>query len=179
MDRVQQETRGYYELLSIRKSIDSDGNTGRSLLARAVNERLEQKLEIIFRLLGLLYPQKDIYSAFLAWRGARADRRTAAIEFLDNLLDKSLKPLILPLLEESSADAQLAAARTLLGIKALDRDDALRRLLALPDVWLKACALYEIGEKRILALVGDCRALSGAAEPVVNETAGWALAQLR
>jgi AAA family ATP:ADP antiporter len=177
-DRVHQEMRGYYELLSIRKSIEAAGNGG-GLLLRAVHERLEQKLEIVFRLLGLLYPQKDIYSAFLAWRGARADRRTAAIEFLDNLLEKPLKGLILPLLEETSVEAQLAAAGTSLGIKVSDRDHALRRLLAMPDVWLRACALYEIGEKRIRALAGDCRALAGTAEPLVNETAGWALAQLR
>lgn len=176
-DRIYQETRSYYEILSIRRAIESDGDNGRgSLLARALHERLNQKLEVIFRLLGLQYAQKDIYFAFVAWKETRADRRTAAVEFLDNLLQKPLKPLILPLLEESSVDVQLANAKSLLGIQVAVREDALRRLLALPDVWLRTCALHEIGEKRILELAGDCRALA-AADPLIHETAAWALAR--
>jgi AAA family ATP:ADP antiporter len=176
-DRLVQETRSYYDTLAIWRSIQPDGGKHNGLLGRALHERLDQKLEIIFRLLGLQYAQKDIYSVFIAWKEARADRRTAAIEFLDNLLDKSLKPLILPLLEESSVDAQLAGARTLLGISVAAREDALRRLLQMPDTWLKACALHEVGEKRVLALVDECRTLAAAADPLINETAAWAVAR--
>lgn len=176
-ERLFQETRSYYEILSISRSIEPDGEKSRGLLSRALHERLDQKLEVIFRLLGLQYPQKDIYSAFVAWNETRPDRRTAAIEFLDNLLDKTLKPMILPLLEESSVDAQLAGARNLLGIKVAAREDALRRLLELPDVWLKACALHEVGEKRILALLSETRGLSANADPLIHETAAWAIAR--
>jgi hypothetical protein len=126
----------------------------------------------------LQYAQQDIYSAFRAWKEGRADRHAAAIEFLDNLLEKPLKPLILPLIEESSVDAQLASAETQLGIKPVGRDDALRRLLAMPDLWLKTCALYEIGENRIIALVNECRSLADAPDPLVKETAMWAAGRL-
>jgi ATP:ADP antiporter, AAA family len=177
-DRIYEEIRRYYEILSVKQSIASSRQGQASgLLAGALQERLDQELEIVFRLLGLQYPQKDIYSVFAAWKGKRNDRRNAAIEFLDNLLDKELKPVILPLLEESSVDAQLAGAEKLLGIKATASDDALRRLLALPDTWLKACALYEIGERRILTLVSECRVLATASDPLINETAAWALAR--
>jgi hypothetical protein len=177
-ERIRFESRSYYEALSISRAIEPNG-TGRKegLLIGALHARLDQKLEIIFRLLGLRHPQKDIYFAFSALKGTRTDNRTAAIEFLDNVLDKPLKPIILPLLEESSPTALLERAKHFFGIETVSRDEVLRRLLAQPDNWLKACALHEVGEKRILQLLDDCRALTADADPVVRETAEWTISQ--
>ena len=85
-----------------------------------------------------------MYFAYSALEGNRADRRTAAIEFLDNVLSQRLKSIILPLLEESSAEVLISRAQQLFGIKAITRDDALRLLAARSDKWLKACAEYEM-----------------------------------
>jgi AAA family ATP:ADP antiporter len=142
---------------------------------RALKERLDQNLELIFRLLGLQYPQKDIYFAYTALRGNRGERRGAAIEFLDNLLQKDLKAVILPLLEERSAERLIDRASTLFGIEAKSRGEALRLILEQSDAWLKACALHEVGERRVTELAGHCSRLAGDTDPIVRETAHWAL----
>lgn len=176
---IHAETRACYETLAISRAIarNSDGGSNH-LLVRALEESRDQKLEVIFRLLGLAYPQKDIYSAYTALRGPRADRRSAALEFLDNVLRNNLKSIILPLLEESSPDALADRAKSLFKIHEPHLGDALRELLDQPDDWLAACALREIGERRIREFADRCRALAAAGNPLRRETAAWALAQI-
>jgi hypothetical protein len=177
-ERIKLESRSYYKALSIFRAIEpnTDGRKA-GLLAGALQARLDQKLEVIFRLLGLKYPQKDIYFAFSALKGTRGDNRTAAIEFLDNVLEAHLKPVILPLLEESSPAALLERAKVLFGMETVSRNDGLRGLLEEPDSWLKACALHEVGEKRIRELLDQCRALVADGDPLIRETAAWAVSK--
>ncbi len=173
---IYAQTRSYYEALVLWQAFDIESPTARNnLLPRALKERLDQNLEVIFRLLGLQYPQNDIYSAYSALRGSRADRRASALEFLDNLLHKNLKTIILPLLEEPSAERLISRASALFGIQAVGRNEALRIILRQPDVWLRACALHEIGRACLSELLEECRNLRHDSEPLVRETAEWAL----
>ncbi|MBI4483855.1 MAG: hypothetical protein HY652_13335 [Acidobacteria bacterium] len=175
-ERIYAETKAYYEALTLLQAVAPEpGSGGGNLLERALRERMDQNLEIIFRLLGLRYPQKDIYFAYAALKGNRADRRAAAIEFLDNLLHKNLKSIILPLLEESSAERLIDRANRLFGIQTKRREEALRLVLEQPDVWLKVCALHEVGARPVPALSDICRRLSADGEPLIRETAEWAL----
>ncbi len=173
---IYAQTRSYYEALVLWQAFDPGSETTAStLLPRALRERLDQNLEIIFRLLGLQYPQNDIYSAYTALRGNRADRRASALEFLDNLLHKNLKTIILPLLEEPSAERLINRASSLFGISAVGREEALRLILRQPDVWLRACALHEIGRACLTEFLDECRNLRHDSEPLVRETAEWAV----
>jgi HEAT repeat protein len=87
--------RGIHAWLSVSRRADRIF----SLLIRAVGERIEQRLERIFRFVALIYPPHDIYSVYYSWQ-ARPALRPAAIEFLDNIVDEPIKGLLLPLLEE-------------------------------------------------------------------------------
>ena len=64
----------------------------------------EARLERLFRLLGLKYPPKEMHAAYLALHRKKTDEYTAAIEFLDNVLERELKRILLPLLDEDFAD---------------------------------------------------------------------------
>jgi hypothetical protein len=69
-------------------------------------------------------------------------------------------------------------AKSLFKIRVPRYEDALRTLLDQPDNWLAACALHEIGQRRIRELADKCRALAATGDPLRQETAIWALAQL-
>ncbi|MFA9454213.1 MAG: MFS transporter, partial [Candidatus Aminicenantaceae bacterium] len=63
----------------------------RLLLVLAMEERLGDCLERIFRLLGLRYSPKDMLHAYLGLTSNVSRLRANAIEFLDNVLDSDLK----------------------------------------------------------------------------------------
>ncbi|WP_373048114.1 cyclic nucleotide-binding domain-containing protein [Vulgatibacter sp.] len=68
-------------------------------LVRAVGDRLQQNLEVVFRLLQLTLPGSKIVPAWRRFAGGDARERAYAIELIDHLLDDELKGRVLPLLE--------------------------------------------------------------------------------
>ena len=104
---ILDELRDYYEFGIMLRSNEMQSSEDRAvlrLLRQALQERMDQKLERVFRLLGLRYPPADIYSAYNGLRSQRSHLRASAIEFLDNLLLPNMKQLLFPILEESAAD---------------------------------------------------------------------------
>ncbi len=177
--RIQAETRAYYQVLTMLQALRPAAlKNGRNLLARALRERLDANLELIFRLMGLQYPQSDIFSAYTALKTGDSERRASAIEFLDNVLSGEVKAMILPLLEEPSAERLIERASRLFGIQALEFSDALQAVLDGPDSWLRACALHEIGSHRMREMAEHCRRWASEGDEVVSETARWALARI-
>jgi AAA family ATP:ADP antiporter len=70
----------------------------RSLL-ELLEARLDRNIERIFLLLGLRYATSDFMTIYTNLRSTEPDRRNNALEFLENLLEPSLKGLILPVAE--------------------------------------------------------------------------------
>lgn len=68
-------------------------------LVRAIGDRLQQNLEVIFRLLQLIFPDRAIVSAWRRFSGGDARERAYAIELLEHLLDDDLRARVLPVLE--------------------------------------------------------------------------------
>ena len=171
---INRETRNYYEALTVCRALRDDD----SLLSRTIRERLDRDLELIFRLIGLQYPQKDIYFAYSALRSEQRDRRAAALDFIDNVLRADLKSIILPLLEEGSTGHHFNRAAERFGIEISGTEDALKLVLEQSDSWLTACALYEVGRRNMTQMLETCRRLAQEGDSLVRESAGWALGQL-
>jgi hypothetical protein len=106
------------------------------LLIRAVAERVDQRVERVFRLLGLIYSPQDIYSVYYTYT-LKPAMRPSAIEFLDNLLEIGLKQKVVPLLEESRPD----------GRRSLSQDEVFDILLNRGDIWLETIAMELTGNE--------------------------------
>jgi AAA family ATP:ADP antiporter len=138
--------------------------------------RLQDTVERLFRLLGLRYPPKEIYAAYLAVNRRRAEELSAALEFLDNVLDRELKRVLLPLLD---APAHLAEkGRELFGVEVPDAEAAVRELIRSGDPWLVACAAASAAELRLRNLAPDIARAAEQAGREVSEVARAAAAAL-
>ncbi len=168
---VCREARAYFELSAalapVRRSLN--GARAPALLVRTIEERLAQTLERVFRLLGLRYPPKEIYSTYLAVSRRRAEETAAAVEYLDTLLDRSLRRVLLPLLDAPELVPQ--RGRELFGVEFRDSEAALRELVRAGDPWLAACAMAAAGELRMRSLAPDIAAAPARSEPEVDEVA--------
>jgi AAA family ATP:ADP antiporter len=119
-----------------------------ALMTKAVGERMSEALERVFRLLALIYPQADIRAIFFNLT-VRPALRPSALEFLDNLIEPTLRPLVMPLVDDrrESEEEEREDRETL-------RDEALRTLLAEDDEWIQTIA------KEVVARVGVTQVLS-------------------
>lgn len=177
---TQGELRRYYRYISILQVVPGDrGNAGTVFLRRALSERLDRKMEIIFRLTGLLYPPKDIFDAYYGISSGRRDLRSNALEFLDTTLLNPLRQMLLPVIENRSPDRILEYGRTFFGIVPPTYTQALRELLTESDPWLQSCAAYIVADHRLTELEPLLGPLESIDDPVLQETVAMARARLR
>ena len=181
-DAVDREILGeikyYFACLFNLRSSKSDEGPGLTLLIRTLEERMDQALERLFRLLGLRYSAEEVYDAYQGIRSPRTQRRAAALEFLDNTLERSLKRLILPVLEESSWDSLRSLGKQQFDLKPMSVPLCLRTLIRGDDRWVKIMALNRAGELGLDSLEADIREAERDSDSRVVETASFALARL-
>jgi ATP/ADP translocase len=144
--QILAEARYYFQLNAAMAPFAQKGkpSTATGLVARTIEQRLGETVERLFRLLGLRYQPAEIYSAYLAYRNRRGEEMATAIEFLDNTLDRDLKRVVLPMLDESDHLPELG--RRLYGFEPYDAETALREIIGTRDPWLVACATAAAGE---------------------------------
>ncbi len=147
-----------------------------SLLARTLEERLRATVERLFTLLGLRYPQREIYAAWLAVNRGQGDQYANAIDFLEGVLDRELKRVLLPLLDSPAHLSE--RGEELFGLTPKDAEAALKDLLHSGDEWLVACAIATAAEMKLTSLQPDIRALSNHSGQEIGDVARSALTAL-
>ncbi len=171
------ETRRYYEILQVLHNRDGlDDNPAARLLTTALEEKQQQNLERIFRLLGLVYPPRDVYNAFHGIVSGRKTLYANAVELLDNLLKSDVKKYILPILDDTSAESVLRRAQELFDLGNGDWEEELAGLITGRDRWLRCCAIYSTRGKTSERLRKLVVAASDDVDPMIAETARLVLA---
>ena len=171
-EQIYREVRYYFELaaaLAPLRDQHAEARTAGDLLVRTLEERLQRTLERLFRLLGLRYPPKEIYSSYLAFSRQRSEDVTAALEFLDNVLARDIKKVLLPLLD--APEHLTERGRDLFGVQIRDAESALRELIRSGDPWLTVCAMSAAAELQFRKLAPDIAQAAERAEPEVTQVA--------
>lgn len=97
---IQNEVEHYAALRQIARLIRRGKLNGSSATTDQLRRCCEEALERIFRLLGLRYDQRDIYTAYLGLTGNDASLKASAVEFVDNLVEWSTSRYLMPLLDD-------------------------------------------------------------------------------
>ena len=177
-EQILNEARYYFEMnaaLAPFRELNKP-HTPAGLLVSTLEERLSATLERLFRLLGLRYPLKQIYAAYLAVHRGQRDDHAAALEFLDNLLDKELKRVVVPILDDPGRAEQRGL--DLFGIEPKDPETAIRELMDSGDEWLVACAMATAAQLKLKQLAPDISKISSTADGEICQVARDAIAVL-
>ncbi len=148
------------------------------LLCIALNERMDQALNRIFRRLALIYPADETYAGY---RGIVSDNprlRGNALEYIENVLSAEHAALVLPLVDDSGDAGRLRFADSRFGIRFAGYLESLGAILDHDDAWLAICALYVAGSQREGSLLDHVERQTASNHPHVRATALWAQAAL-
>jgi ATP:ADP antiporter, AAA family len=177
--RLLDEARRYYGILTLRFNLrPHDSQSDRSVLTRALDDKLERILDRIFRLLGLIHPWKDVEAAR---RGlVRGDKRStaSAVEYLDNVLSHSLQKRLMPIFEDMTMEERVRAVNALLRTRPRDVEDTVAQLVHDDDPVVSAAAIQFVQNHRLWSLVHDleyAQAHDSTEDRLVSEAASWAL----
>ena len=111
---------------------------------------MEQELERIFRLMGLISDAQALHDAYVGVRSSNPAVRANSLEFLDNILKPELRRLLVPLLDNQvSIDERIALANQLVGAPLETAEQSIATLLASGDPWLRSNAVYAAGVLRL------------------------------
>lgn len=180
---IRMEMQNYYKLVQVLNCIEAatsetdaarsvvQATTARRLLARALNEKLLDNRERLFRLLGLKYEPKDMFNAYLGISSSSLELRSNAIELIELVLSSSMKSAFVPIAECVSRESLIAIGSLQFGIHITSETEALNILLDGDDDWLRTAALHV----RWYIVAGpqdrDCREFETHENATVRETA--------
>ena len=174
------EGRSYFNRLSlhhnlfVRAAMPKD-----SLLAQALDEKLARSVDRIYRLLGLLYPWKDIAAARWAIEHGDARGRAGALEYLDNVLSGQLRHRLVPVLEDLPLEEKVRRGNVLLKTRPRDVEETMLELINDDDQVVAAAAIDLVGVKEMWNLRDDVEhvlAHRDVSDWYVFEAASWTLA---
>ena len=153
--------------------------TGEDPVARALAESMQQELERIFRLLGLLYPHLDIHSAYVGLQSKSVSVHDNALEFLDNVLKPQLREMLVPVLDGKITVHERARQATRLVHTTIEnQEQAVAALVTSDDPWLRSCGAYAIGTFGLKSLQGELHRCLNDGDPLLRETARTAILRL-
>jgi len=110
-------------------------------LIMLLENRLDENLERIFKLLELKYPPEEIDTVYRNLKSDKTDLRINAIEFLDNLLDVSLKKVLIPIIESVTLETITRETLKNLNIRVPGQLDCLELILHGKDRQLKMAVI--------------------------------------
>ena len=184
LDRQMIETVLAAEIMGHYRSYQILGTLGGNLqsddpVVRALRESVNQEVERIFRLLGLLFPQYDFHSAYVGLQSSSTVVHDNALEFLDNVLKPQLRSMLVPLLDgEVSMAERVRLAARLVGTKVETREEAVTALVRSEDPWLKSCGAYAIGTLGLKSLERELDHCLNHPDPLLHEAARQAKLRL-
>lgn len=113
----------------------------REKLMIVLESRLDRSLERIFRLLGLKYPIEEVNSIYSSIQSPVQEQRINALEYLDNLLEPSLKKILIPLVETTLFDPMSVELVRQLNLHIPSEEECYRQLLEGNDAEVRGIIL--------------------------------------
>ena len=163
-----------FALIHHRSAPPGQGPRAERLLAIALEERVEQSLNRVFRRLGLIYPPQNIAAAYQGITSTNPRLRGNAIEYLENALAPEHRGLVVPLVDDRGDIERTRLAEQRYGIRAGGYEHALEQILRSDDSWLRACALFVVGSRKERSLLPLVESNLSTLNTLVRETASWA-----
>ena len=166
--------RSYQVLGPLREHLKDD-DPGLEGLRRS----MDQELERIFRLMGLLVSGPGLHDAYVGVRSGNPTVRENALEYLDNILKPDLRRLLLPLIDSHvTIQERIAIANQLVGAPLETAEQAISTLLASEDSWLRSCGAYAVGALRLHNLEPELQKLAEGSDAAIRDTVHVALNRL-
>ena len=147
---------------------------------QAMQHAMDQELDRIFRLMGLLLPHVGLHDAYVGLRSSDELVRANSLELLDNVLDPELRQLLVPLLDSQvTTNERIAIANRLVGAPLDTAEQAVETLLSSEDPWLRSSAVYAVGALQLHSLEGELSRFDSDADPVLKQSVRAARRRLR
>jgi len=163
-----------FALVHRRVDLPRQGSTAERLFAIALEERVEQSLNRVFRRLGLIYPPANIAAAYEGVTSSNTRLKGNAVEYLENALAPEHRGLVLPLVDERGEGERMRLAQQRYAIRPAGYEQTLEAVLQPDDARLRACPLFVARSRRERSLLPLVKSNLSTLNVLVREIASLA-----
>jgi len=149
-------------------------------LVDAIDTKILSCIQRIFSLLSIMYGQKLFDAIFfnLSQKNISKEQRSAAVELIDNIVDKDIRKILVPLVEITDEREKLVQGFAAFKIKTYEYHEILEIFLTDDNDWVRAVTLHLIAAEDIVAMANKVGIFMYDPSPIVRETALYAAARL-
>ena len=180
---VLKETARYYRYLTLRFNlVQRSADAQKSLLVRALADKLDRTVDRIYRLLGLIYPWKDIVAARYTIEHGDGRKRAAAVEYIDNVVGGAIRKNVMPIIEDCPMEEKVRRAHLIAKTTPAGLEQTVSQLVHDGDQVIAAAAIHLVEQRHLWSLCSDLEHTlehRTAHDWYVFEAASWALAAHR
>ncbi len=145
--QLEWEVKSLIDNMAIIDELDSD-KLDSTLLIDALQNETQTGVDRIFILLSLIYDKNSIELVAENIRTGTSEGIGYAIELLDVFMAEELKPIVFPVLDDTSINERLSKLENIFTRKRLNHREALNYLVNRDffsiSQWTRACALYNL-----------------------------------
>ena len=138
-----------------------------------VDMKLQTSLRRIFSILQLLYGN-DLFDTVyynVTYRNVAKEYRANAIEIIDNLIDKEVSQILIPMLELKTEKEIMRHGFDNFKIRRRSFTEVLDQFLLDENSWVRSIAIYLISQNKILDMADRIDVFLYDSSPLVRETA--------
>lgn len=160
-----------YFSVQIRKNLKTD------CLSDVMSTKLDNCYQRIFSILSLMYGNSLFDNIYfnITRKFVLPSQRANALEIIDNIVDKDIRPIIVPLIESRTEEEKLNLGYQFFSVKKLKITDIIETLLSDDSEWVRCVTLYAIAHENLTASYGRIPMFLYDPSPIVREAALYAM----
>ncbi len=147
------------------------------LIRQALQEEIHDNYERLYLLLGLMYDPQSVSLVRKNIELGSSETITFALELLDVFIDKEIRRLLFPVLDDISVDEKLEKLQDDFPRDRFDEIQVLKQILNRDfnqiNQWTKACALYTLNQIEEFQVTDSIIAHLFNPDPLLSEMAAW------
>ena len=160
-----------YFSVQIRKNLKTD------CLTDVMATKLDNCYQRIFSILSLMYGNSLFDNIYfnITRKFVLPSQRANALEIIDNIVDKDIRPIIVPLIESRTEEEKLGLGYQFFSIKKLKIADIIETLLSDDSEWVRSVTLYAVAHEHITEDYGRIQMFLYDPSPIVRDAALYAM----
>ena len=160
-----------YFAVQIRKNLKTD------CLSDVMATKLDNCYQRIFSILSLMYGNSLFDNIYfnITRKFVLPSQRANALEIIDTIVDKDIRPIIVPLIESKTEEEKLNLGYQFFSVKRLKIADIVETLLSDDSEWVRSVTLYAIAHEHLTGIYSRIQMFLYDPSPIVREAALYAM----
>ena len=171
LKEIYQYFQTLYFSIQIRKNLKTD------CLSGVTETKLSNCYQRIFSILSLMYGNSLFDNIYfnITRKFVLPTQRANALEIVDTIVDKDIRPIIVPLIESRTEDEKLSLGHAFFNIKQMKMPDIIENFMTDDSEWVRSVTLYAIAQEHMAEFYDKIQMFLYDPSPIVREAALYAI----